>query len=372
MTPSRQKRPDYLEDETDPVFQKSPAAKLNKVDVKNVKALPQAFAEINQELQLRPKRGEDGRTPKKGEDYFTQKEIEVFLRTVTPKKGITYFTAEEIDSIIVEVRSLIPTPKDGKTPKKGIDYFTDSEIRSIVEEVFSMIEKPKNGKDAEVDYEYILKEVLSRIPKPKDGYTPKKGIDYFDGIHGVDGRDGRDVDYTEVEKIALKATQAQIEGIETHPPEQLGTVTVDESGKAEGRILKLHENKLIYTDLPKGKGKVGGGGASHLHALHDVTIDAPADNELLAYDTATSKWINQTAAEAGVLTAETDPVFSAWLAPKSSTVTYDGDTIDTIVVGSITYTMTYTAGVLTSMTDGTTVWTFGYDESGRLLSSTVS
>jgi hypothetical protein len=92
MSP-RQKRPDYLEDETDPVFQKSPAAKITKVDVKNVKALPQAFAEINQELQLRPKKGEDGKTPRKGEDYFTAKEIEFFLRAVTPKKGITYFTA---------------------------------------------------------------------------------------------------------------------------------------------------------------------------------------------------------------------------------------------------------------------------------------
>jgi hypothetical protein len=34
--------------------------------------------------------------------------------------------------------------------------------------------------------------------------------------------------------------------------------------------------------------------------LTDSTIDAPADNEVLAYDSGTSKWINQTAAEAGL------------------------------------------------------------------------
>jgi hypothetical protein len=42
---------------------------------------------------------------------------------------------------------------------------------------------------------------------------------------------------------------------------------------------------------------------AELRYLHDVLIDiTPADNELLAYDTASSLWKNQTAAEAGVLT----------------------------------------------------------------------
>jgi len=41
--------------------------------------------------------------------------------------------------------------------------------------------------------------------------------------------------------------------------------------------------------------------------LDDTTIDGtPADNELLAYDTGSSKWINQTAAEAGLATAGHD------------------------------------------------------------------
>ena len=42
------------------------------------------------------------------------------------------------------------------------------------------------------------------------------------------------------------------------------------------------------------------GGASALGDLTDVVITGPADNELLAWDNATSKWINQTPAEAGL------------------------------------------------------------------------
>lgn len=41
-----------------------------------------------------------------------------------------------------------------------------------------------------------------------------------------------------------------------------------------------------------------------LNELHDVSIDGtPADNEVLAYDSASSMWINQTAAEAGLAAA---------------------------------------------------------------------
>jgi len=40
-----------------------------------------------------------------------------------------------------------------------------------------------------------------------------------------------------------------------------------------------------------------------LQELHNVLIDTPVDNEVLAWDNATSLWKNQTAAEAGLATA---------------------------------------------------------------------
>jgi len=41
--------------------------------------------------------------------------------------------------------------------------------------------------------------------------------------------------------------------------------------------------------------------AFNLDRLSDVTVSSPANNDLLAYDSGSGKWINQTAAEAGVL-----------------------------------------------------------------------
>lgn len=43
------------------------------------------------------------------------------------------------------------------------------------------------------------------------------------------------------------------------------------------------------------------GTASAINDLTDVTITTPADNEVLAYDTTSGEWINQTPAEAGLL-----------------------------------------------------------------------
>lgn len=48
-------------------------------------------------------------------------------------------------------------------------------------------------------------------------------------------------------------------------------------------------------------------GHSHaLDGLSDVTITTPTDNEILAYNSGTSEWINQTAAEAGLATSTHD------------------------------------------------------------------
>lgn len=51
--------------------------------------------------------------------------------------------------------------KDGYTPKKGVDYFDGA--------------PGKDGKDGR---------------DGADGYTPTKGVDYFDGVNGKDGIDG--------------------------------------------------------------------------------------------------------------------------------------------------------------------------------------
>lgn len=89
---------------------------------------------------------------------------------------------EEIDTKVFELYNKINdiqlTPGDkgdkgepGYTPIKGVDYF-DGE----------------NGNDA--DENKIISKVLLQIPKPKDGYIPIKGVDYFDGLQGEIGLKG--------------------------------------------------------------------------------------------------------------------------------------------------------------------------------------
>ncbi|KKK53321.1 hypothetical protein LCGC14_3095970, partial [marine sediment metagenome] len=68
--------------------------------------------------------------------------------------------------------------------------------------------------------------------------------------------------------------------------------------------IKFETTGITYWDGDSWENLISGGGATVLNDLTDVVITGvPADNEGLFYNTATSKWINQTAAEAGLATA---------------------------------------------------------------------
>ena len=64
--------------------------------------------------------------------------------------------------------------------------------------------------------------------------------------------------------------------------------------------IKFETTGIKYWDGDSWEDLLAEGGASSLNELGDVVIDAPADNELLAWDNGTTKWINQTPAEAGL------------------------------------------------------------------------
>lgn len=62
----------------------------NNVDVKSIDAI--------ETIAIKGKdgdKGDKGDIPEKGKDYFTQEEIESFLKEITPKKGIDYFDGEK-------------------------------------------------------------------------------------------------------------------------------------------------------------------------------------------------------------------------------------------------------------------------------------
>lgn len=106
-------------------------------------------------------------------EYLEENEITVDLTG--------YATEEYVDNAISTIE-LTPGPegkqgpqgipgKDGYTPVKGVDYFDGK--------------NGTNGKDGK---------------NGVDGKTPVKGVDYFDGKDGKDGVDGKDYVLTEADK----------------------------------------------------------------------------------------------------------------------------------------------------------------------------
>lgn len=79
---------------------------------------------------------------------------------------------------------------------------------------------------------------------------------------------------------------------------------------------------------------------NELSEMNDVTITSVADNELLAYDTASSKWINQTPTEAGFATVATTGAYSDLSGTPTNVSTF---TNDAEYLTSETYTGTVTS-----------------------------
>jgi hypothetical protein len=74
--------------------------------------------------------------------------------------------------------------REGYTPKKGKDYFTKEEINDIKESIRTNLKKevtPIKEKDyfTSKEVDDIVDEVFNKIPTPEDGKTPKRGVDYF-------------------------------------------------------------------------------------------------------------------------------------------------------------------------------------------------
>ena len=91
------------------------------------------------------------------------------------------------------------------------------------------------------------------------------------------------------------------------------TITLTHTGSpsADGQIQTVSgQNETLSTTSPTiliRKGNYwygyGGGVVNALADVGDVTVTSVADNEVLAYDNSTSKWINQTPTEAGLMVA---------------------------------------------------------------------
>lgn len=140
--------------------------------------------------------------------------------------------------------------KDGYTPIKGVDYFDGKDGTSVT--VKSVSESTADGGSNVVTFSDGKTLTVKNGSKGsagkdgtngKDGYTPQKGVDYFDGLNGSDGRDGVDgktpvkgVDYfTEADKAEIVA--AVIESL---------------GGNPIFGIVDENNNIIVNGDLPDG------------------------------------------------------------------------------------------------------------------------
>ena len=139
------------------------------------------------------------------EKYLEENDIQVDLTG--------YATETYVDEKITAIE-LTPGPagKDGqdgapgKDGKDGEDYIlTDADKKEIA----SMVEV--SGDDTDLSDYYTKSEVDAAIeeieltpgPAGKDGYTPVKGVDYFDGAPGANGKDGEDYVLTDEDKAEI-------------------------------------------------------------------------------------------------------------------------------------------------------------------------
>lgn len=105
-----------------------------------------------------------------------------------PSEEPTPSEKEQILAYVQDVKEMIDAGKikgeDGYTPIKGVDYFDGKDGYTPIKGVDYF-----DGRDG---YTPVKGVDYFDGEKGNDGYTPVKGIDYFDGKDGRDGQDGKD------------------------------------------------------------------------------------------------------------------------------------------------------------------------------------
>lgn len=140
-------------------------------------------------------------------------------------------------------------------------------------------ESGKNGKDGRdgIDAKPPTKKELKELIKPLIP-EPKKGKDGSNGRDGLDGRDGKD-------------------GKDGSPDKPKDIVAKLESLSGDKRLDASAIKNLPVADIPL-TGMLGRG-VKFLRNLQDVLITSPANNDVLKYNSVTSKWVNGTASSSG-------------------------------------------------------------------------
>ena len=150
----------------------------------------------------------------KGDSFTYADFTEEQLAALKGAKGdaFTYsdFTEEQLAKLKGEKGD---TGQDGYTPKKGIDYFDGAKGDPFTYEDFTpeQLATLKGAKGDAFTYKDFTPEQLAKLKGEKgdSGYTPQKGKDYFDGDKGEKGDAFTYEDFTPAQLAALKGEKGE-------------------------------------------------------------------------------------------------------------------------------------------------------------------
>ena len=150
----------------------------------------------------------------KGDPFTYADFTEEQLAALKGAKGdaFTYsdFTEEQLAKLKGEKGD---TGQDGYTPQKGIDYFDGAKGDPFTYEDFTpeQLATLKGAKGDAFTYKDFTPEQLAKLKGEKgdSGYTPQKGKDYFDGDKGEKGDAFTYEDFTPAQLAALKGEKGE-------------------------------------------------------------------------------------------------------------------------------------------------------------------
>ena len=228
--------------------------------------------------------GQDGYTPVKGVDYFDGLNGQPGSDGVTPHIGANgnWFIGLTDTGVPAEGQPGADG-QDGYTPVKGVDYFDGEDGQPGSDGITPHI--GTNGN-------WFIGQTDTGVPAEgqpgaggQDGYTPVKGVDYFDG---EDGENGREVEFSVVEEYIVWRYQGDQTWTDlvalaaiTGPP---GAAGQDGTHGIDGKQIELRTNagwvewryqgEQTWTQLyqiPEG----GGGGGSDTNIDIHILFEEP-------------------------------------------------------------------------------------------------